>query len=111
MNLRYLPALWFLLGCLTATAAEPVQTTPPPPDKTVVTAPSPGTTPKSVEPTPGADKPGARSATSTEKSTAPGKDGAADKAVAADKPAEANGDFKPSEEISEDMAVAYPVDI
>ena len=104
MYARYFTAAWFLVGCLTATAAEPAQTTPPPPDKTVSATPSPGATPNAAEPAPGADKSGAGSAASTDKSTA-------DKSAAADKTAAADGDFKPSEQISEDMAVAYPVDI
>ena len=96
MIARYLAALWIALGCLAATAAETSPQSTSQPDGTV-SAPDASAASTEVKPAPEVPAPTPAKSTSTTEAktgtTAP------------------NGDFKPSEEISEDMAVAYPVDI
>lgn len=91
MTMRRISALLALVACLGAAAAD----SPPP------SAPVSDEPPK----------------TDTTQNTDAAKP-ASDASKAAPKPVPeskgektADGDFKPSEEISEDMAVAYPVDI
>jgi len=93
MSLRRIPILLSLLVCMFATAAE--TTTPP-------SAPV-------SDPPPAADPP---PKTDASKPAAEASKPAPSKPVTESKGAKTpDGDFKPSEEISEDMAVAYPVDI
>lgn len=102
MNLRRISALLALLVCMSAANA---QTTPP---SVPVSDPSPETDPASkTEPEPSAQpaKPAADPGV-PDKQPAPANPGAATKSTK-----KADGDFKPSEDISEDMSVAYPVDI
>jgi hypothetical protein len=93
MRARQWLALGALLGCVAAHATEaPRDTTvAAPPTDPVSTKPAPAP-PPSAKPVPDADV------------APPPKPAAADS-----KPSD--GPFKPSEQISEDMAVAYPVDI
>ena len=98
MKLRRISVLLSLLVCMFATAAE--TTTPPsapvseqPPARMRHRRPNP-TKPDTTQPAADAAKP------------APSKPVAESKGTKTP-----DGDFKPSEEISEDMAVAYPVDI
>ena len=96
MITRCLATLWIALGCLSAAGAEtsPQSTSQP---GVTVSAPDPSTESTVANPAPEAPaSPPTKSASTTE-----GKTG---KTIT-------NDDFKPSEEISEDMAVAYPVDI
>ena len=99
MRLRRVPVLLSLLVCMFATAAE--TTTPP-------------SAPVSEQPA-GADVPPKSDTTTKSDTTPPAADAAKpapSKPVAESKGTKTpDGDFKPSEEISEDMAVAYPVDI
>ena len=96
MITRCLTALWIALGCLTATTAEPSPQSTSQPDATV-SAPNASSAPTAAKPAPEESAPApAKSASTTEPKT--GR-------------TTSNDDFKPSEEISEDMAVAYPVDI
>jgi cytoskeletal protein RodZ len=100
MLLRCLAALWIALGCLAVTAAEPVPESTPQPDSSVsASTPAAASAAASAEgkPTPAAPA----SVPTTNASTNETKTGKTT----------TNDDFKPSEEISEDMAVAYPVDI
>ena len=93
MRARQWLALGALLGCLASHAAET------PPDKTIAAPPD---APVSAKATP-APAPAAKPVPDADVAPPP-KPAAADS-----KPSD--GPFKPSEEISEDMAVAYPVDI
>ena len=93
MRARRLLVMWSLLGCLATTAAETTQlpSTAAQPDVPVSETP-PSTTPPVAKPAPDVE-------------AAPAKPAATESGKKSD------GDFKPSEDISEDMAVAYPVDI
>lgn len=101
MNLRRISALLALIVCMSAAHA---QTTPP---SVPVSDPTRATDPASkTEPEPSAQpaKPAAPGV--PDKQPAPANPDAATKGTKT-----ADGDFKPSEDISEDMSVAYPVDI
>jgi len=91
MSLRRIPILLSLLVCMFASAAE--TTTPP-------SAP--------VSDPPAADPPPKTDAKPPAEASKPAPSKPATESKGAKTP---DGDFKPSEEISEDMAVAYPVDI
>lgn len=92
MSLRRIPILLSLLVCMFASAAE--TTTPPS---------APVSDPPAADPPPKTD---------ASKPAAEASKPAPSKPVTESKGAKTpDGDFKPSEEISEDMAVAYPVDI
>jgi hypothetical protein len=102
MNLRRISASLALLVCMSAAHA---QTAPP---SAPVSDPPSATDPASkTEPEPGAQpsKPAADPSV-PDKQPAPANPGASTKGTKT-----ADGDFKPSEDISEDMSVAYPVDI
>jgi hypothetical protein len=92
MKRRRVPILLSLLVCMFANAAE---TTRPPSAPVSEQPPVADAPPKSDTTPPAADS--AKPAPSNP--------------VAESKAKNPDGDFKPSEEISEDMAVAYPVDI
>jgi len=91
MTLRRISALLALVACLSAAAADS-----PPPSAPVSDQPPKADTPSTTD----AAKP-ASDASKTAPTPVPESKGEKT----------ADGDFKPSEEISEDMAVAYPVDI
>jgi len=96
MIARCLAGLWIALVCLAATAAEPSPESTSQPDATV-SVPDASSAATAAKPAPEESAPApAKSASTTETKT--GR-------------TTSNDDFKPSEEISEDMAVAYPVDI
>jgi len=96
MIARCLAGLWIALVCLAATAAEPSPESTSQPDATV-SVPDASSAATAAKPAPEESAPApAKSASTTEPKT--GR-------------TTSNDDFKPSEEISEDMAVAYPVDI
>jgi hypothetical protein len=100
MNLRRIPVLLSFLVCMCAAAAE--TTTPP---SAPVSDPTPA-----VDPAPKSDA--SKPAPDASKPAPDASKPAPPKPVADSKGAKnPDGDFKPSEEISEDMAVAYPVDI
>ena len=108
MNLCRISALLALLVCMSAATAQTTPPSAPVGDPTPVADPPPATDP---------------AAKTDPKPTAPAAKPAADPSAADKQPAAANpsagskgtktadGDFKPSEDISEDMSVAYPVDI
>jgi hypothetical protein len=108
MNLRRISALLALLLCMSAANA---QTTPPSAPVSVpppVADPPPATDPAAkTDPKPGAQpsKPAA-DPSAPDKQPTPVNPSAGSKGTKT-----ADGDFKPSEDISEDMSVAYPVDI
>ena len=91
MTICRISALLALVACLSATAADSPPPSAPVGDQSPKTDTAPGTD---------AAKPAADSSKAAPK---PAPEGKGEKTV--------DGDFKPSEEISEDMAVAYPVDI
>jgi hypothetical protein len=97
MTIRRASATLILLAfCAAASADTPPATTPAQP-KAPVSATDPTPAPTTAAPKPTAD---------AAKATAPKP---VPDAKAGDK--SKDGDFKPSEQVSEDMAVAYPVDI
>ena len=103
MRLRRLLALCSLLGCLTATAAESTRdaTTAAQPDAPVSAKPASTTPQPRRQPTPPRRSPASN----------PRQPNRPTHEIRAATRRQPDGDFKPSEEISEDMAVAYPVDI
>jgi outer membrane biosynthesis protein TonB len=114
MNLCRISALLALLVCVSAASA---QTTPP---SAPVSDPPPVTdSPPATKPPPATDaaaktnpKPSAQPAKQAADPSAPDKQPAPANSSADSKGTKtADGDFKPSEDISEDMSVAYPVDI
>lgn len=100
MLVRSLAALWIALGCLVTNAAErPQESTPQPGAAVGGSAPAVVPTADATETKPAPAVPASLPTTNTATT-----DAKPDKVSP-------NDDFKPSEQISEDMAVAYPVDI
>ena len=91
MTMRRISAVLALLACLGATAVETAPPSAPVSDPDAA-ANSSAAKPDAAKPAP--ETPVAKPAPSESKGAKT-----------------ADGDFKPSEEISEDMSVAYPVDI
>ncbi len=91
MSICRISALLALVACLSATAAESPPPSAPVSDQPVKTDTAPNA--DAAKPAADPSKPAPKPATESK----------GEKTV--------DGDFKPSEEISEDMAVAYPVDI